>query len=303
MGLGLLVDVILREQAHKPLHGDALFIGRQTVSLTRDEALAKLQSYGIRPAINPASIEIDTSTIHHRPGFESSISDVSFLRLLGLRNIRALDHSSYEKAEIIHDLRRPLPWRLRGSADIVIDGSTLDNVFTPATVLQNFARLLKPGGRLFMLNAGSPYDTAYVLTTPMWYVDYFVTNGFADCKVYVVVGDQMIFDKKNSNKKNFDDFNVFYVDLAQIEKRRREMGRFLSSRPLSIVVFAEKGPHSSWDKLPIQQDYRSPEDWKSYLSNVAAILQSKRPHLLASNTGRFISDSEVKGGHIYIASD
>jgi SAM-dependent methyltransferase len=284
------------------LHGDALFIGRQTVSLTGDEALAKLQSYGICPA-NPASIEIDTSTIHHRPGFESSISDVSFLRLLGLSKIRALDHSPYEKAEIIHDLRRPLPWRLRSSADIVIDGSTLDNVFTPATVLQNFARLLKPGGRLFMLNAGSPYDTAYVLTTPMWYVDYFVTNGFADCKVYVVVGGEMNFDKKNSLKKNFDDFNVFYVDLAQIESRRREMGRFLSSRPLAIAVFAEKGAHSSWDKLPIQQDYRSPEGWKSYLANVAAMLQSKRPHLLASNTERFVGDSEVKGGHIYITAD
>ncbi len=271
-----------------------MFVGRQGVPLTREETLAKLQGYGTRPAINPASIEIDTSTIHHRPGFESNISDVSFLRLLGLHNIRALDHSSYEKAEIIHDLRRPLPWRLRSSADIVIDGSTLDNVFTPATVLRNFARLLKPGGRLFMLNAGSPHDTAYVLTTPMWYVDYFVTNGFADCKVYVVVYEA-VGDRKN--------FNVFYVDLAQIESRRREMGRFLSSRPLWTIAFAEKGTRSTWHKLPIQQDYRPPEDWKSYLANVAAILQSKRPHLLASSTGRFLSEREVKGGHVYITPD
>jgi SAM-dependent methyltransferase len=290
MGLGPLVDVILREHAHKPLHGDALFIGRQKVPLKRDRALAKLQRYGIQPAIDPASIEIDTSTTDHRPGSEGNISDVSFLRLLGLRNIRALDHSSYEKAEIIHDLRRPLPQRLCRSADIVIDGSTLDNVFTPSTVLQNFARLLKPGGRLFMVDAGSPHDTAYVLTTPMWYVDYFVTNGFADCKVYVVVFDE-------------PKFNVFYVDLAQIERRRREMGRFLSSRPLAIVVFAEKGARSTWNKLPIQQDYRSPEEWKPYLANVAAILQSKRPHLLASNTERFLGESEVQGGQIYIPKD
>jgi SAM-dependent methyltransferase len=290
MGLGPLIDVILREHMHKPLHGDALFIGRQTVALTREGALAKLKSHGIRPAIDAASIEIDASTIHHQPGFENNISDVSLLRLLGLRNIRALDRSSYEKAEIIHDLRRPLPQRLRRSADIVIDGSTLDNVFTPATVLRNFARLLKPGGRLFMHNAASPHDTAYVLTTPMWYVDYFVTNGFADCKVYVIVEDRK-------------DFNVFYIDLAQIEERRRDMGRFLSSRPLSIVVFAEKSARSTWNKLPIQQDYRSPAEWASYLANVAAILQSKRPHLLASSTERFLSESEVQGGHIYIPKD
>jgi hypothetical protein len=81
------------------------------------------------------------------------------------------------------------------------------------------------------------------------------------------------------------------------------MGRFLSSRPLSIVVFAEKGIRSTWDKLPIQQDYRSPEEWQPYLANVAAILQSKRPHLLASSTARFLGESEVQGGHIYIAPD
>jgi hypothetical protein len=68
-------------------------------------------------------------------------------------------------------------------------------------------------------------------------------------------------------------------------------------------VFAEKSARSTWNKLPIQQDYRSPAEWTSYLANVAAILQSKRPHLLASSTERFLSESEVQGGHIYIPKD
>jgi hypothetical protein len=31
------------------------------------------------------------------------------------------------------------------------------------------------------------------------------------------------------------------------------------------------------------------------------ISRDRRPHLFASNTERFLSESEVQGGHIYIA--
>jgi hypothetical protein len=47
--------------------------------------------------------------------------------------------SPYEGAEIIHDLNRPVPDKLKESADFIVDGSTLDNVFDPAMVLRNFA--------------------------------------------------------------------------------------------------------------------------------------------------------------------
>ena len=67
--------------------------------------------------------------------------------------------------------------------------------------------------------------------------------------------------------------------------------------------YLPKGARSTWNKLPIQQDYRSPEEWKPYLSNVTAILQSKRPHLLASSTERFLSEGEVIGGHIYMTRE
>jgi hypothetical protein len=66
--------------------------------------------------------------------------------------VLALDHSNYEGAEIIHNLTTPVPPELRKRADFILDGSPLDNVFDPATVITNFAEMLRPGGRLITTN-------------------------------------------------------------------------------------------------------------------------------------------------------
>src|SRR6185312_10673187 len=90
-------------------------------------------------------------------------------------------------AEVIHDLTKPLPDHLKGIADFVIDGSTLDNTFNPALTIKNYADLLKPGGRLLTTNNCSNDHNPYVIIPPLWYLDYFLANGFADCKVYIGV--------------------------------------------------------------------------------------------------------------------
>ena len=115
------------------------------------------------------------------------MSDAAPFKLLGARSVKALDHSPYEGADVIHDFRYPVPSHLHGTADFILDGSTLDNVFTPSIVLQNYAKLLRPGGRLLMENAFSAHNTAYVMMPPMWYLDYFVINKFVDCKVYIIL--------------------------------------------------------------------------------------------------------------------
>ena len=56
------------------------------------------------------------------------------------------------------------------------------------------------------------------------------------------------------------------------------------------LVFAEKHAESTDKRLPIQQDYRSAQDWKVYNANVARMLQSKRPHLMRS-LGRTVRDA------------
>jgi len=52
------------------------------------------------------------------------------------------------------------------------------------------------------------------------------------------------------------------------------------------IVFAEKGENSTADRLPNQQDYRSPEEWSEYLANLDVMRQSTRHHLVRSRTER-----------------
>jgi hypothetical protein len=292
MGMGKhLIEAVVREHLHKPIAGDVLLIGRQTVYLSPDELVQTIREHGVSLQVDPSSIEVDQTTLDRRRGYsERLVNDAAFFNLLGARSVKALDHSPYEGADVIHDLRYPIPDHLHGITDFIVDGSTLDNVFTPSVVLQNYAKLLRPGGRLLMENAFSAHNTAYVMMPPMWYLDYFVMNKFVDCKVYIVM---FLEDKIRAMVDN-----VFWVDLDQVSVLRRRMQRFVSPHQMVTIVFAEKGEDSTVDRLPNQQDYRSPEEWSEYLANLDVIRQSKRHHLVRSRTERLYEPSIP--GHPFI---
>ena len=128
MGLGLqAVDAIGREHAYCPIKGDVLFIGRQATYLTPAGLAAQLRSYG--HVVDPSAIEIDRATVHRFPGYGEIVTDRSIFHALGIDSVKALDASPYEGAEFVHDLNRPLPDNLKATADFIVDGSTLDNVF------------------------------------------------------------------------------------------------------------------------------------------------------------------------------
>jgi SAM-dependent methyltransferase len=297
MGIGpFFVDALIREHRFKPLRGDVQIIGRQTVYFTPQQIIDLLAANGIDvTGVDVDTIELDRNTIDRRAKFASVplISDAALFKLFGAGKVVALDRSDYEKAEIIHDLRTPLPASLHGTADLVVDGSTLDNVFTPSIVLQNYSRLLRPGGRMLTFNAFSCYGTPYAIMPPLWYVDYFVMNRFADCRVYVLV--------YRDPAVNEFDMNVFNVDLTELKNAGRHMGRFVSPYNMVTLVFAEKDAESTAEQLPIQQDYRSAEDWDFYNANLARMLQSKRPRLACSLSEQFLM--QPARGHSYIDKD
>jgi SAM-dependent methyltransferase len=294
MGIGpAIVTALIREHLYKPIRGDVQIIGRQTVYFTPRDIIDLFAANGIDTAgVDVNAIELDRRTVDRRAKFADAalISDAALFKLFGVGKVAALDHSDYEKADIIHDLRTPLPANLHRTADLVVDGSTLDNVFTPSIVLQNYSRLLRPGGRMLTLNAFSSFSTPYVIMPPLWYVDYFVMNRYADCRVYIIV--------YRETGTNDVDMNVFNVDLTAVKDTGRGMGRFASPYNMVTLVFAEKGAASTDERLPIQQDYRSAEDWDVYNANVARMLRSKRPHLMCSRSEQFLT--QPAPGHCYI---
>ncbi len=50
-------------------------------------------------------------------------------RMLNFSEVKAVDVSDFEGAEVIINLNKPLPNHLESTCDLLVDGSTLDNIF------------------------------------------------------------------------------------------------------------------------------------------------------------------------------
>ena len=295
MGLGYeCVEAIVREHKYRPITGNVIIVGRQTVYFTPEQILKLLREHCVDvEGVQSADLDIDLSTTNRHYRFRNidSISDSELFRLIGVPKVLALDHSDYEGADIVHDLTKPIPPDLRGCADFIVDGSTLDNVFDPAMVIRNLAEMLKPGGRLITTNVFSNDYEPYVIIPPFWFMDYFITNGFNDCKVYVLV--------YSSDK--LSDTNVFTFNVDMLLDPTKTVSAFTSPRMMATIVLAEKGIQSTSNVAPVQQHYRSEEDWVRYRQNLREIQKNPRPHIVRSLGD--INFFDVKGGHLFVAND
>lgn len=254
-----IAEAILREHKFKPITGAVLSLGRQTMLFSPNDAVAMMRQLGIEPAPLTEPV-IDQQTLAAQG--KVYIRDDAFFRLLGVDRFNALDHTAYEGADIIHDLNVPAPPKLESVADFILDGSTLDNLFAPAIALQSITRMLKPGGRLISYNMGSAHYVPYTIFTPYWFLDYFAVNAFADAKVYTIVHGE----------------GCMYVTAADPAASIGDT--FPSQLVTGILAFAEKGDHSTWDRIPDQRHYASELIHATYKRMARAFAQNGRPHLL-----------------------
>jgi hypothetical protein len=259
-----VAEAIVREHKHRPLHGDVILLGRQTMMFTPGHARDMIRAVGATEVALPAGEDIIDRATDLARG-KDWIRDDAFFRMLGARRVRAIDHTQYEGADIVHDLNKPIPSDLEAIADFIIDGSTLDNVFSASTCIQSVTRMLRPGGRLIAVNVASPHLGPYSLITPYWLLDYFAANDFADSRIYMTLHGRR------------GELNVFAVDAAD------EAGpQFVAPRQIGIVAFAEKGAHTTWDRDPVQRIYCDEAMMARYRASAERFASSGRPDLLLS---------------------
>jgi SAM-dependent methyltransferase len=78
-----------------------------------------------------------------------------FFRELGAKELKSLDHSDYEHADLIHDLNRPIPASMRERFDVVVDGGSLEHVFDFLQALRNVMEMVSVGGHLLLMTAAN----------------------------------------------------------------------------------------------------------------------------------------------------
>lgn len=289
MALGRdFVDAIIREHCHRRITGDVVVIGRQTVNLAREELLELLKEHGV----SPESWRTTTREDHADASEVAAVSAAELFQHFGAKSVRTLVRKfdgCWEGANVIQDLEKPAAQPLAASADFLVDGGALGDLFSPADALRNYASFLRPGGRLMLINNLSPHFDPYSTPSASWFFDYFVVNGFADCKVYVVA---YFLDRAP---------NAFCLDTDCLLEPGGEVRNFLAPHETAVIVFAEIGQASTLDEIPKHPRLRSAEEWEHYRENLKRIKRSPRPHLVRSRSE--LAHIDVRGGHLFMRPD
>jgi hypothetical protein len=253
----LFADMLICEHKHRPLPRVVHLMGRQTIHFSHEVALQLMQARGVEP--HDVTPELDTSTAGAQSDSSDFITDETFFKMLGVEEVRAIDVSNYEGADIIVNLNEPIEEKYENLCEFIYGGSVLDNIFNPVEYIRNVSRMLRIGGRLLEHNNFTMNYHPYVILPAYWYLDFFVINRFKDVKIYIA-----------------DNCNVYFVSQNEYQKFFSNFGN-PTGDDTNVIVLAEKGANASTDKIPNQDQYRPASEWKNFRGNLAHIDQSCRP--------------------------
>lgn len=284
MGLHVPVaEFLLVEHLYKKIEGDILFIGRQT-TFQDEDSLARLMAKYNLSLPTGFTYEYDTET---RGASERRyITDRCFMRAIGVtKKVNFLDVTDYEGADIVHDLGYPVPSSLEGRYDFIFNGGCFDNMFNPGVAITNLSKMLRPGGRVVCFESADSWNSPYLMYSPGWFWDYYVTNAFADSKIYIGSfhdGDELAVGPWDWYYINMQGAKCTWQETNGPAPAARE------NNHLVIISIAEKGEKSTADRQPIQLQYRVNEALAQECKrNAEAMRSSLRPVVLASEGQKF----------------
>jgi hypothetical protein len=144
-----------------------LMIGRQDLNVYPAKMVQMIERAGL-PSEAFKSAENDTQ--YSEPLFKAC----------GAKEVRSLDASDFEGAQVVHDLNKPIGEELKQRFDVVYDGGTLEHVFNFPVALQSCMEMAKVGGRLFIHTVANNWcgHGFYQFSPELFYRALSPANGF-----------------------------------------------------------------------------------------------------------------------------
>ncbi len=154
-----------------------------------------------------------------------------------ITSLNALDYSSFEDADIIQDLNKPIV-NIEKKFDTILDFGTSEHVFDVSQCLKNISNLCKKGGIIIhCLPANNNCGHGFWQFSPeLFFNIYSQKNGFNETEIILI----NLFDKKN-----------WYLVNKQKKGDRLELN---SSEPLYLLVKSKKVNESNYEDIN-QSDY------------------------------------------------
>jgi hypothetical protein len=218
----------------------ALMAKRRKVDFSRTIMLGRQNHY---------HNEYSLRTMFDRFGVSLSSADVQAIlkddyseglfRKLGARVVDSIDASSYEGANIVHDMNRPIAAELTQKYTCVIDFGTLEHIFNFPAGLKNAIDLLAVGGTfLSSTGANNFMGHGFYQFSPELFYGFLPANGFDRTEVYLVPWRDFPY--------------LFEVSNPAAVGGRVEL---VNGEPVMMHVIARKAKHIPQMVSPIQSDY------------------------------------------------
>ena len=224
--------------------GRMVMLGRQNFLLRPAETRSLFRSFGLIP---DSRLLVPTP-----PGSNPPFAE-PFFESLGATACEAMDASSYEGANIVHDMNEPLPPRLYEQFDLVFDGGTLEHVFQFPRALHNAMQLVKPGGWFVGFTPGNNWfgHGFYQFSPEVYFRALSRTNGFSKCAVFTVP----------------EGLGLRWY-LIQDPARLRNRTNLINSLRTPLLVLGQKAAPTP-EKLQLQQS-----DYLAYWAESAPVLNT-----------------------------
>jgi hypothetical protein len=162
-----------------------LTLGVQDCHFTFEKIIQFLRRHRIpRKPITRAEVLLTTGFNMLPPvgQYQNCIHQNTFFRLLGFSpsNIRSMDVSQYEGADIVHDLNVPIDDSLASNFDLIFDGGTIEHVFSIKDALFNMCRMCKIGGIVVNWSPVDYINHGFINLNAEILRDCFLSNGFEE---------------------------------------------------------------------------------------------------------------------------
>lgn len=177
---------------------------------------------------------------------KAKLTTPEVVRFLGGGNVRGIDISAHEGADIVMDLSKDtVPPELQGVARLILDNGTLEHVAHVPNALKVIHDLLAVGGVVVHSNPANGYiDHGFFQFSPTFYNDWYRENAYE----VVTASFSRYFPDSDSN-----DIRPYAGDLF----RSQPFSAMLRDYGFGNILFAaRKTPESTCDRHPVQSVYR-----------------------------------------------
>jgi len=208
------------------------------------------------------------NSICHKAGWDVAVNekddifnDETVFNALGFEHLDSIDISSFEGANIICDLNKPIPDKMKNQYDFILDCGTIEHVFNTKIVLKNIFDMLKVGGVFFFeqmtfygINHGY-YNFSLNMLHDYFQINNYIINTF----IPYTFKDRLIYILD-------PDVNDIFADIPILDNSKNSVcGSVVKTQMTTYDQIPYQGHYlSAWESSPAKQIYELLEQAESY---------------------------------------